>query len=95
MIYAKLPYNTKNIHCNHKVYCSYCGREIHPDTEIDHNEVCEYYHCDCEDAMTEIRIHKEVETLKAQIKRLEAQYPEAKYASVMVHEILPVKQTKK
>ena len=67
MIRANLSYDTKHFQTYRKegsvtvfdkAYCVYCGKEIQPDTEIDHHETCDYYHCDCEDAKKEIALQQ-------------------------------------
>lgn len=89
MIRAKLEYSTKNLDLNQKKYCIYCGKEIESDSEIDHNEYTNYYHCDCEDALKEIEIHKKIMQLKEEIKlkeneikKLNDSIPKNKYAVI-------------
>lgn len=62
-----------------KIYCAYCGKEIPADTEIDHHEETNYYHCDCEDALEEIRIRREITEHERQIVKLSNEMPEPKY----------------
>ena len=77
MIRAKLPYDTKHFQTYRKegsvtvfdkAYCVYCGKEIQPDTEIDHHETCDYYHCDCEDAKKEIALQQDIERLDRELR---------------------------
>lgn len=79
MIRAKLDYSTQFIGLEDGYYCVYCGKKIKPDTEIDHHEVTEYYHCDCEDALKEIEVHNNIERLKKELKDWLNKYPEPKY----------------
>lgn len=83
MISAKLQINTKFIYIdsNH-VYCAYCGKEISPDTEIDHHEVTNFYHCDCPDALKDIEIQQEINHHRAEIDKLSSSFPAPKYKVV-------------
>ena len=84
MIRAKLEMNTVNIRLDDgKHYCTYCGKEIKPDTEIDHHVETEYYHCDCKDALEEIRICKEIAEHERQIGRLRNEFPVPRYQGVI------------
>ena len=66
-----------------KIYCAYCGKEIPADTEIDHHEETNYYHCDCEDALEEIRIRKEIAEHERQIEKLRNMFPVPRYQSAV------------
>ena len=83
MTRAQLEMNTENIVVNGDVCCAYCGRKIKPDTEIDHHEVTEYYHCDCEDAKKEIYVRQERKKIMDEYRRniewLDSQYPKPKF----------------
>ena len=98
MINAKLPYNTKSLKIDGKRYCVYCGQEIKPDTEIDHHETTEYFHCDCEDALKEIKIYQEIKKLQLEnqnivrkIYKLEEQYPKPLFK--LVKTIMPINES--
>ena len=80
MINAKLSYSTKNVDINNKKYCLYCGKEIQPDTEIDHHESYNYYHCDCKDALKEIKIRNEIINLESKIRFVKQSLPKEKFA---------------
>ena len=84
MVRAKLEYTTRNIRGEGKVFCAYCGKEIRPDTEIDHYETCDYYHCDCEDALKEIDIHNAIRQKEKEIEELERSMPKIKYTIKVV-----------
>lgn len=71
------------VRCSEKVYCAYCGKEIQPDSEIDHGEVRDYYHCDCEDALKEIEIIKKIASLERDIQNLRRELSETKYGITM------------
>ncbi len=90
MIRAKLEYNTNHLNYYNKCYCSYCGKEIKADTEIDNHESFDYYHCDCEDALKEIELYKEIKKLEERIIELKSSMPKAKYGivkKVLIEEI--------
>lgn len=81
MIRAKKARNTKHFMHNGEAYCEYCGQKITPDCEIDHYEVIEYYHCDCDDAIKQMDIEDKIkEIYETQITPLRNSFPEIKYA---------------
>lgn len=86
MIHAKIERDTKFITIDGHNYCAYCGKEIKPDTEIDHYETYNYYHCDCPDALKQIKIEDEIKTLNIKHKKdlsvLEAQLPKLKFERI-------------
>lgn len=101
MIYARLNYNTKHLNVDGKKYCAYCGQEIKPDTEIDHHETTEYFHCNCEDALKEIKVYQEIKKLRLESKEitkkiyeLEEQYPKPLFKLVTTSNILPINESK-
>lgn len=67
--------------------CAYCGKVIQPDREWDDYDSWDYYHCDCEDAQTEIKIKTRIIELDAEYSRkkreLEQSLPRPKYKSEM------------
>lgn len=83
MIYAKLNMNTEVIKIDGETYCAYCGKKVKPDTEIDHYETTEYYHCDCEKALKEIWVKQEIkkstDEYKQKLIQLENQFPSIEY----------------
>ena len=98
MIYARLNYNTKHLNVDGKKYCAYCGQEIKPDAEIDHHETTEYFHCDCKDALKEIKISQDITKLKLEINNitykifeLEKQYPKPHFK--LTKTILPINES--
>lgn len=94
MIRAKIPQDTKHFTINGVVHCSYCGKEIQPDTEIDHHETCDYYHCDCKDAQKELWVRKEckrvTEECRKQLEDLGKQYPKEKFKAETVETIVSI-----
>ena len=95
MISAKLEYNTKSIKTEGKVFCAYCGKEIHPDREIDEGYYdYDYYHCDCEDALKEIEIQKQIESKKKDIRAIEAEINRLIHSMPQVHYMLKPTITK-
>lgn len=87
MIRAKLERSTKNLNIDGVHYCAYCGKEIKPDSEIDHHEQTDYYHCDCPDALKEIEIDRRLAELKKERVMLEEEMPRVKFAIVEKQEI--------
>lgn len=83
MRYAKLSKHTEHIFFENKMRCAYCGKEIKPDVEIDHGEITEYYHCNCEDAQKQLEIDTKKGKLASEYHQklldLERAYPKAKY----------------
>lgn len=77
----KLGYNTQHFEHEHKIYCAYCCKEIKPDVAWDDYDEINYYHCDCEDALKEIELLKEIRNKKEEIESLERQIPKRKYLS--------------
>ena len=82
MMSANLSYNTLSIKHNGKVYCAYCGKEIEADLKIDGYDSYEYYHCNCEDAMKEIEVRKEIEAAEREVCKLTAKLPKPKFQLV-------------
>ena len=84
MIRAKLEYSTKHFAFEKKAICSYCGKEIQPDSEFDHHETYTYYHCDCEDAIKEIEINNAILKKQQEIRELNSSMPKAKYKIISI-----------
>ena len=82
MIRAKLEQNTCYLENDGKVHCVYCGNEILPDVEIDHGERTNYYHCQCENALKELKIKEEIKNHELAIKNLMSIFPKPKYKIV-------------
>ena len=78
-MHAKLGLNTQHFVYGHKVHCAYCNKEIEPDSAWDDYDREDFYHCDCEDALKEIDILKQINQKKREIKSLEYQIPKIKY----------------
>ena len=76
---AKLGFNTQHFEYDRKVHCAYCNKEIEPDSAWDDYDREDFYHCDCEDALKEIDILKQISKKKQEIKSLECQIPKRKY----------------
>lgn len=64
---------------NGKHYCAYCGKEIPEDITWDDHERYEYYHCDCDGALLELKIEDEINELRKQIKTLERSKPKTRF----------------
>jgi len=92
MIHAKLPLNTKYLYFDNKVYCAYCGKEIQADTEIDHYETTEYYHCDCNDARHEIDLIRQIQKKKEELKQIKNELSELEKAKNTIPVKYEVKQ---
>lgn len=88
MIRANLEYTTHNIILDECHYCAYCGKPIEPDVEIDHGDRTEYYHCNCENAMKEIGLMKEIKAYKDKIRMLQAEIPKPRYESKTIKKLV-------
>ena len=92
---GKLKYTTKNFICNGKPHCSYCGKEI----EEDVFGQMHYYHCDCKDALWEIKVQGELDALDKEYdkkaKEIAAKLPNPKYRLQVMREetVVPIKNT--
>lgn len=64
-------WNTKHFKKGDKYYCSYCGKEIIPQSEWDEYEKHEYINCDCKKANIEYRLQNDITHAKILIKEQE------------------------
>jgi len=85
MVRANIEAFTQLIRIGDTRYCAYCGKEMKPDIEIDHGDRTDYWHCDCPDALEEIRIQRKVDELEREARRLEETIPKPKYRVVQVN----------
>lgn len=86
MINAKLSRSTDYIDLDGKKYCSYCGKEIKPDKEYSYEDRYEfsYYHCDCEDALLQMKLEDKINDMSKEIDKIKKQFPSVKYVKQTV-----------
>ena len=52
-----------------KKYCAYCGKEIPADVHLDDYDRTEFYHCDCETAVEELKMKWAIKELQSELSQ--------------------------